>query len=216
MKLESGQTLLFTGDSITDCGRRRPIAADWGLGDGYVSLVDSMLLNWYPQNLVRIINTAISGNRVIDLEERWQTDILDLNPDYLSIMIGINDVWRQFDRATDPQQISLQRYETTYRKLLEQTRPKLTGLILMTPYYIEANRNDPMRAQMDKYSEVVKNLAQDFDAVFVDVQAAFDQYLKHRPTQSLCGDRVHPNQTGHMLIARAFLAANEFDWGLLG
>lgn len=212
MRLKNGQTLLFTGDSITDSGRRYPIAADWGFGDGYVSLVDSLLANWYPQDVIRIINTGISGNRVSDLEERWQTDILNFKPDWLSIMIGINDVWRQFDRVSDPDQIDIERYETTYRRLLENTRPALTGLVLMTPFYIESNRDDPMRKRMDVYSGVVQRLAGEFDAVFVDVQGAFDQYLEHRTTQSLCGDRVHPNQTGHMVIARAFLTAIGFEW----
>lgn len=212
MKLETGQTLLFIGDSITDCGRARPIAFDKDLGDGYVNLVNSLLSVWYPEKSIRIINTGIGGNRVTDLEARWQTDCLNLKPDWLSIMIGINDVWRHFDRSTDPKQVDIQNYESTYRKLLEQTRPNLTGLVLMSPFYIEANRDDPMRAMMDSYSEVVQNLAQEFDAVFVDVQGAFDQYLVHRPTQSLCGDRVHPNQAGHLIIAKAFLTAMGFEW----
>jgi len=212
MILENGQTLLFTGDSITDCNRRRPIAEDWGFGDGYVSQVDSLLSNWYPERLIRIINTGNSGDRVVDLQKRWQTDVLDLKPDWLSIMIGINDVWRYFDRATDPDMVGIERYETTYRKLLEQTRPQLNGLILMTPFYIEENPEEPMRKQMDDYGAVVKNLANDFDAVFVDVQGAYNEYLKYRPTQSLCSDRVHPGQTGHMVIARAFLTAIGFEW----
>lgn len=216
MKLETGQTLLFIGDSITDCGRARPIAADKDLGDGYVNLINSLLSVWYPQKQIRIINTGIGGNRVTDLEARWQTDSLDLHPDWLSIMIGINDVWRQFDRSTDPNQVDIQDYETIYRNLLEQSCPHLKGLVLMTPFYIEANRDDPMRAKMDTYSEVVQKLAREFDAVFVDVQGAFDQYLAHRPTQSLCGDRVHPNQTGHLIIAKAFLTVMGFGWKQTG
>jgi lysophospholipase L1-like esterase len=82
----------------------------------------------------------------------------------------------------------------------------------MTPYFIETNKNDPMRKPMDEYGKVVGRLAKEFDAVFVDVQAAFDAYLAHRPTQSLCGDRIHPNAIGHMIIARAFLTEIGFDW----
>ena len=212
MKLQHQQTILFTGDSITDCGRQRPIGARAGLGDGYVALVDSLLSVWYPQQQIRVLNTGISGNRVIDLETRWQSDILDPQPDWLSIMIGINDVWRQFDNALDPEQVDLARYETTYRRLLAQTRPKLKGLVLMTPYYLETSLTDPMRAKMDRYGAVVAQLAAEFDAVFVNVQAAFDDYLAHRPTQSLCGDRVHPNKTGHLIIARTFLTAIGVAW----
>ena len=212
MKLQDGQTLLFTGDSITDCGRARPIGAGGGLGAGYVALVDSLLGAAVPERGVRVLNSGISGNRVTDLEARWQTDILDPQPDWLSVMIGINDVWRQFDSALAPGQVDLERYEATYRTILQQARPRLRGLVLMTPFYIEANPADPMRRTMDAYGAKVKELAGEFDAVFVDVQAAFGAYLEHRPTQSLCGDRVHPNQTGHMVIARAFLAAMGFAW----
>ncbi|MBE2222210.1 MAG: SGNH/GDSL hydrolase family protein [Anaerolineae bacterium] len=212
MNLEHGQTLLFTGDSITDCGRERPLGERAGLGNGYVALVNSLLDAWYPQRRIRVLNTGISGNRVDHLEARWQTDILDHRPDWLSIMIGINDVWRHFDYANNPDQVDNGRYQTTYRNLLEQTRPQLKGLVLMTPYYIEANATDPMRAKMDQYSSVVEKLAGEFDAVFVNVQAAYDHYLAFRPTQSLCGDRVHPNQSGHMIIAKAFLTAVGFDW----
>lgn len=212
MKLQDGQTLLFTGDSITDCGRARPIGAGGGLGAGYVSLVDSLLGAACPERGVRVLNTGTSGNRVTDLEGRWQTDILEPQPDWLSVMIGINDVWRQFDSALAPGQVDLARYETTFRTILQQARPRLRGLVLMTPFYIEANPADPMRRTMDAYGAKVKELADEFDAVFVDVQAAFGRYLGHRPTQSLCGDRVHPNQTGHMVIARAFLEAMDFSW----
>ena len=83
----------------------------------------------------------------------------------------------------------------------------------MTPFYLETNSDDPMRQQMDAYSAVVQGLATEFDAIFVDVQAAFDTYLTERPTQTLCSDRVHPNQTGHLVIARAFFDAVGGNWG---
>lgn len=207
MKLENKQTLLFTGDSITDCARRRPLGEGGGLGEGYVAMVDSLLSANCPQNSIRVLNTGISGNRVTDLEARRQADILDHEPDWLSVMIGINDVWRQFDNFNNPDQVDISLFELTYRKLLDKVRSKLKGLVLMTPFYIEVNPSDPMRLRLDRYSAVVERLAAEFDAVFVNVQADFDHYLKYRPTQSLCGDRVHPNKTGHMIIAKAFLAA---------
>lgn len=215
MKIKNGESILFTGDSITDCGRARPVGVGTKkLGEGYVAIVDSLLTACYSQDLIEVINTGISGNRVIDLEARWQTDVLDLEPDWLSVMIGINDVWRQFDDKRNPNQVTIDRYETTYRKLLKLTRPKLKGLVLMTPYFIEANLADPMRRQMDAYGKVVKRIAADFDAIFVDVQAAFDRYLVNRSNKSLCGDRVHPNRIGHMIIAHSFLSAVGFDWNM--
>ena len=212
MKIENGQTILFTGDSITDCGRTRPLGTAEGLGEGYVSFVDSFLMASCPERSLRILNTGIGGDRVTDLDVRWQSDVLDLMPDWLSIMIGINDVWYQFGRPLDTGHVTIDLYEATYRKLLNQTRNNLKGLVLMTPYFIEPNLSDPMRERMDEYGAVVERLAGEFDAVFVDVQAAFDSYLVHSTTQSLCGDRVHPNKIGHMIIARSFLNAIQFDW----
>ena len=212
MKIQNGDSILFIGDSITDCDRARPVGAGAGLGESYVAFIDALLAAFYPERGITVLNTGGSGNRVTDLAARWQTDVLDLTPDWLSIMIGINDVWRQFDTPFDSNQVTIDKYETVYRNLLEQTRKNLKGLVLMTPYYIEANLSDPMRKRMDEYSEVVKKLAKEFDAVFVDTQAAFDNYLVHRPTQSLCGDRVHPNKAGHMVIAKSFLTAVEFDF----
>jgi lysophospholipase L1-like esterase len=212
MKIENGQSIIFTGDSITDCGRVRPIGTGVGLGGGYVTLVDSLLTTFYPERFIRVLNTGVGGNRIIDLDLRWQTDVLDLAPDWLSVMIGINDVWRQFDNPLDSNQVTIDRYETIYRKLLEQSRPKLKGLVLMTPYYIESNLSEPMRECMDAYGMVVERLAHEFNAIFVNVQAAFDLHLVHRLPQSLSDDSVHPNQTGHMIIAKSFLTAMEFNW----
>jgi len=216
MKLKDGQTLLFIGDSITDCGRTHPIGARDGLGEGYVAFADGLLSSWYPERQIRVLNTGISGDRVTDLDARWQVDMLDITPDWLSVMIGINDVWRQFQFEDQPdfQQVTIDIYEKTYRKLLAKTRRSIDGLILMSPYLIEPSLSDPFRQRMDEYSKVVEQLAHEFDAIFVDVQAAFDRYLAHRLTQSLCTDRIHPNKSGHMIIARAFLTAVNFDWDL--
>lgn len=205
MKPENGQTLLFIGDSITDTGRDRPVGQLEGLGTGYVAMVAALLNANRPDRVLRILNTGISGNRVTDLKARWQTDVLDLKPDWLSVMIGINDVWRQFDCDMHMDQVHIDLFQSTYRSILEQARPSLKGLVLMSPYLLEANPKDPMREKMDEYGKAVAALAAEFDAILVDVQAAFDAYLQHRPTQSLCGDRVHPNNTGHMIIAQAFL-----------
>ncbi len=212
MLFNNGQTLLFIGDSITDCGRIRPVGLRQGLGDGYVQLVRSLFSVNHPDSIIRFLNTGISGNRITDLKARWQTDVLDLKPDWLSIMIGINDVWRQFDDPSDPQPVTLDVYEETYRGLLKETRSRLQGLVLMTPFFIESNRNDAMRAKMDDYGKVVKALASEFEAVLVDTQAAFDRYLSASPSQTLCADRVHPNQTGHLILAKAFFTATGGQW----
>lgn len=99
MHIEPNSKLLMIGDSITDCGRGQPVGEAFkdGLGNGYVSLVNALLTSTYPAHRIRVMNTGTSGNTVLDLAERWQTDVLALRPDWLSVMIGINDVWRQFD-----------------------------------------------------------------------------------------------------------------------
>lgn len=212
MQFKSHDTLLFIGDSITDTGRSRPLGIGPGLGDGYVRLVNSMLAANYPETPVRVLNTGVSGNRVTDLDARWQADVIDLKPNWLSIKIGINDVWRHFDGGVTKDQVDIALYEKLLRKLIEQTQPSLKGLVLISPFYLEANQSDPMRAMMDQYSAVVQKLAKEYGAIFVDVQAAFDAYLAKAPTQSLCSDRVHPNQTGHLIIAKAFFKAIGGQW----
>ena len=112
---------------------------------------------------------GISGNTVRDLKDRWKTDVLALTPDWLSIMIGINDVWRQFDSPKQTERhIGPEEYETTLRDLVKQTKPNLKGLVLMTPFYIEPNPADPMRAKMDHYGQLVKKIAGETGSIFVD------------------------------------------------
>lgn len=214
MRIADGESILFTGDSITDCGRARPVGQAEGLGQGYVAFLDSLLSACQPEQHIRVLNTGIDGNCVTDLRARWERDVLAHEPDWLSVMIGINDVWSTFGDVWVTDGVTIERYEAVYRSLLEATRPLVRGLVLMTPYLIESNLADPARVRMDAYGRVVERLAADFDAIFVDVQAAFDRYLAHRTARSLCDDRVHPNMTGHMLIARSFLSAVGFDWSL--
>jgi lysophospholipase L1-like esterase len=215
MKIHSNSTLLMTGDSITDCGRVRPVAEAVGgdLGNGYVGLIHAMLSATCPQQHIRLRNTGISGNTVRNLAARWQSDVLDLKPDWLSIMIGINDVWRQFDAPLQTEwHVSLDEYASILEQLVRSARPQLKGLVLMTPYFIEPNRADPMRAMMDRYGEVVRQLAGQYQAILVDTQAAFVWVLTEGHPLALASDLVHPNLAGHMILARAFLKALEHSW----
>ena len=209
MKIKNRSTLLFIGDSITDTDRNRPVGERDGLGTGYVSIVDGQLAARHPGTHIRVLNTGISGNRVIDLRDRWEDDVLALKPDWLTIMIGINDVWRQFDNPMLKEQVELDTFRTIYGELIKRTLPSLKGLVLLSPYFIEPNKDDPMRKMMDTYGQATKELAAEHGALFGDTQAAFDAYLKHNPSQTLCGDRVHPNRKGHTIIASTFLSAIE-------
>lgn len=213
--IEPASRLVMIGDSITDCGRARPFGEGDpdALGNGYVSLINGLLSATYPAHRLRIINMGIGGNTVRDLKARWQSDVLALQPDWLSIMIGINDVWRQFDSALDvDEHVSLAEYERTLDQLVSEALPQLTGLVLMTPYFIELDREDPMRKMMDAYGAAVRQLAEKHRAIFVDTQRAWDEVLVEIPSAAFAPDRVHPNLPGHMILARAFLKAVSYSW----
>lgn len=206
MILQPGTKLLMIGDSITDCGRGWPVGQGDGLGNGYVALVDAWLRAAHPARSIYITNMGISGNTVRDLQARWQSDVLDLAPDWLSIFIGINDVWRRFgDPLGMIDHVPLDEYATALEQLVSDTRSRLRGLVMMTPFFIEPDRSESMRAMMDQYGRVVRDIAACHDAVLVDTQAAFDAVLAHVPPAELSHDRVHPGLTGHMILARAFL-----------
>lgn len=215
MNLQKNCKLVMIGDSITDGGRKLPVGEGLfdALGHGYVSLVDALLGAVYPNLGIRVVNMGSSGHTVLDLKERWQTDVLDLKPDWLSIMIGINDVWRQFD---SPRQTEIHvlpdEYERTLDALITRTLPSVPNIVLMTPFYLEPNLSDPMRRRMDEYGVIVRNLAEKHGTLFVDTQAAFDAVLADYYPATLAWDRVHPNQTGQMVLARALLDAIGFAW----
>lgn len=215
MLIAARSKLLFIGDSITDAGRNRPVAEGLfdPLGKGYVTQVAALLGATYPDRPIRVVNTGCSGNTVRDLKGRWQSDVLELKPDWLSIMIGTNDVWRQFDMPLHPEvAVPPEEYEQTLDALVGTTRPLLKGLVLMTPFYAEPNQADAMRARMDQYGKIVLAVAKKHGVIGVDTQAAFDRALKTQHSSSLAWDRVHPNQIGHMILARAFLDAVGFVW----
>ena len=210
MLFEKGQTILFIGDSISDFDRSRPVGEGlfnaWGRS--YVADVGSLLGCMYPELGLRITNMGISGNQVRDLEKRWETDVMERNPDWVSVLIGINDVWRQFDCPYMPEKhVSPEEYEATSTRLIERTLPNVKGMVLMTPYFMEPNKDDAMRARMDEYGAIVRKLAEKYNLVFIDLQAAWDELFKHMHPCNIAWDRIHPNQTGCMYIAKQFLKA---------
>ncbi len=215
MKIAAHSKLVFIGDSITDAGRAQPNGEGLfgALGAGYVAQVDALLGAVMPERMIRVVNKGSSGHTVRDLRARWEADVIGIQPNWLAIMIGINDVWRQFDLPWQTEiHVGLDEYEATLDELIARSKPILDGLVLMTPYYLEPNKDDAMRAMMDRYGAVVKKLAAKHDTLFVDVQAAFDRVLKTYYPGTLAWDRVHPGQSGHMVIAKAFLDTVGFQW----
>jgi lysophospholipase L1-like esterase len=213
VKIATGCELLFVGDSVTDCGRARPVGngSRAALGDGYVAQVDAALASVDPASNVHVTNMGISGDTVRDLASRWDRDVLALEPDWLSIMIGINDVWRQFDGIDPGLAVMPEEFESTYERLIARSRPHLKGLVLMTPYYVQPLLTDPMRRRMEEYRAMTGKLAERHGALFVDTQAEMDQALRASDFRTLAEDRVHPTGLGHGLLARAFLRAINFN-----
>lgn len=209
MMLEAGDRLVFTGDSITDSGRARPIGrSPWGLGTGYVRDVAASLGALHPERPLTIFNTGVSGDTVRDLAARWQEDVTPLRPDWLAIMIGINDVWRQFDTPGDPSAgVSPADYAEMLEGLIASVRPALKGLFVMPPFFIEPNRHEPVRSRMDAYGAISRDVCDRQGGVFVDVQAAFDRMCDALHPMAIASDRVHPGPAGHMAIALTFLDA---------
>jgi lysophospholipase L1-like esterase len=215
MIIQPNSKLVIIGDSITDCERARPIGEGLfdALGNGYVSLLDSLLTARYPAHHIRVVNMGISGNTIRDLQSRWQTDVVELKPDWLTVFIGINDVWRHFHSPNQPEwHVPLDEYTQTLDELLQVIRPSLKGLILMTPYFIEPNKIEPMRKMMGQYGEVVRQLAEKHQALLVDTQAAFDAILTDLHPMALAWDRVHPTRAGHMVLAHSFLQTIGYKW----
>ena len=212
MIIHKNETLLFIGDSITDCGRSYPVGKGSDLGNGYVKLVDEKLKILHPEQNIEILNTGISGNTILDLERRWKRDVLDLKADWVSIMIGINDVWQQVEAPYFFDLITPTIFQQVYRKLIESVIQNTDGIILMTPYYIELDKQDKMRKLMDEYCEIVKTLSIEYKTIFVDTQKGFDRYLANHSPYSLSDDKVHPNLIGHKIIANSFLEAIEYEF----
>jgi lysophospholipase L1-like esterase len=210
MRLQKNDRLVMIGDSITDCGRARPVGEGLfeAIGKGYVALVEATLRAEYPELRLRVTNMGNSGNTVRDLKQRWDADVLALQPNWVSIMIGTNDVWRQFDLPLQQDcHVYPEEYAATLEELVVRTQPRVKGLVLMTPFYIECNTADAMRARMDQYGAIVKQTAEKHGTLFVDTQAAFGAVLKEYHSSAFAWDRVHPNMTGHVILAKAFLKA---------
>jgi acyl-CoA thioesterase-1 len=208
--IETGQTLLMTGDSITDAGR---LAEDQGpLGVGYVRMTADFIQARYPERAVRVINTGIAGHTVVDLGQRWQRDVLDHAADWLSVMIGINDLHGHI--GGDPG-LGPERYRETLGRLLEQARTAGARLLVIDPFYMcRSQEADPQQRQvldlLPHYLEASADLARSLDARHVPTDEVFQRILEHVPARDLGPEAVHPYPAGHAIIAHAVLGA--LDW----
>ncbi len=208
MLFSTGQRIVFIGDSITDCDRRGAAAP---YGDGYVDLVRSLVTARHPELGLSWVNRGVGGDTVRDLAARWDVDAIGTAPDWLSVMIGINDVWHAFG-SRPALAVPLDEYATTLRTLLERA-VKDTGcrIVVAEPYIIEPDRDEPQRAATDRYRRAAREIGAEFDAVVVPTQEAFDEVLRVSAPADWADDRIHPNRPGHAVIAQAFLRALRFS-----
>lgn len=216
MIFEDMDRIVFAGDSVTDMGSVQPVGEGLfdNLGTGYVRVVENLLSAFYPEIRLRITNSGVAGDSSRDLLARYERDVVELHPDWVSICIGINDVWRQFDCPAQAEHHVLPgEYEENIRKMILAVKDHVKGIFLLSPYYMEPNRQDIMRARMDEYVEICRKLAQEYGCRFVDFQKMYEEYCTIRHSSSVAWDRVHPNQIGSTLMARAFLEQCGFDFG---
>jgi lysophospholipase L1-like esterase len=190
--------ILFQGDSITDGNRGRNADPNHILGHGYVFIIAARHGAAFPEAKLEFMNRGVSGNTVLELEKRWQKETLDLKPDVLSILIGINDVGRQ---------VPLADFERIYDKLLTDARaanPKLK-LVLCEPFALDQNATMPAdgspNADVVKRQEIVAKLAAKHEAALVHFQKALDDACKRAPAKHWIWDGVHPTYAGHQILA---------------
>ena len=209
--------ILFQGDSVTDAGRTA--VSYENLGRGYPIFAAGRLLVSHPDKKFKFVNRGIGGNRVVDLYQRWKVDCINLEPDVVSILIGVNDTWHEtaFRNGVEPD-----RAEKVYRELVGWTRQALPAakLMLCEPFMFTLSQagagykigetwsgRDEWRAEMDVRSAFTRRIAEDFGCVFVPFQSVLDAALEKAPAPYWLGDGVHPTTAGHSLLADAWIKA---------
>ncbi|MBQ3864461.1 MAG: SGNH/GDSL hydrolase family protein [Clostridia bacterium] len=215
MIFQDKDRIVFAGDSVTDMGSAQPVGEGLfdNVGRSYVRVIENLLSTCYPEINLRITNSGTSGNTSRDLLARFDRDVVSLSPDWVAICIGINDVWRQFDTpAMFDHQVQPDEYENNMEKMLGMLEGKVKGIFILSPYYMEPNRSDAMRARMDEYVSICEKLAATHSAIFVNFQKLYEDYCKVRHSTYIAWDRVHPNQVGATLMAREFLRHCDFDF----
>jgi lysophospholipase L1-like esterase len=209
--LKAGDIVLFQGDSITDWGRDKNQSAAnnaSALGSGYVfQCVADLLLN-HPDKNLQCYNRGISGNKVFQLNDRWDADCISLKPTVLSILVGVNDYWHTL---TAGYKGTIEVYHADYRKLIERTKTALPGIsiIICEPFAVKGVRavDDKWYPAFDGYRAAARDVAKEYDLPFVPYQAAFDKALEHAPGNYWTLDGVHPSIAGAALMAQTWLKA---------
>lgn len=210
-KIAIGQnnTILFQGDSITDAGRKRDNSEPnnpSALGSGYAMIAGSELLFKYPEKNLKIYNKGVSGDKSYQLTDRWDKDCLELKPDVLSILVGVNDYWHKHN---DNYKGTAEIYKNYYKALLEQTKKQLPNvkLIIGEPFGLSGIGaiDKTWYPEFPEYQKAAREIADQFDAAFIPYQSIFDKAVKSAPGAYWTGDGVHPSLAGAQLMARAWM-----------
>ena len=202
MLLKGDDRILFTGDSITDCGRVRDNPDH--LGFGYAALTAAHLQARLASPELKIFNRGISGNRAADLLKRIDSDMIALNPTVISILIGINDTWRRFD-SNDA--TSAEFFERDYRAILQKIKMHLEArVVLLEPFLLHVPQDRyAWREDLNPKIDVLRKLAVEFGAELLPLDGLFAQAATQAPAAYWAGDGVHPSMAGHALIAETWL-----------
>lgn len=202
--------IVFQGDSITDCGRSRENHSHQG--SGYARLISAELSYRYPQEY-SFFNRGISGSRIVDLWSRIRMHMIHLHPAYLSILIGVNDVWHEY---TDQNGVSAEKFEMIYSHIIEELKAETpeTQIILMEPFVLkgsktESNEEHPdrweyFRKEVELRAQATARVAEKYNLPFVPLQAVLDAADAQHPGHWTM-DGVHPTAFGHELIKRQWL-----------
>ena len=208
-QIRPNDTILFQGDSITDVRRDRATASEPNkkspLGNGYAWLAAAALLVDRPSDQLQIFNRGISGDKVPDLEKRWQQDCLDLKPNVLSILIGVNDIWRTFDRNYEG---TAETYEKGFHALIERTKAALPDVrvVICEPFVLQCGAVDEKWfPAIDGYQVAARRVSDAAGATFVPFQAMFDRAIQFAPPERWLSDGVHPTSDGAALMAHTWL-----------
>ncbi|GAB6931353.1 SGNH/GDSL hydrolase family protein [Paenibacillus sp. JCM 10914] len=202
--IEQNAIVLFQGDSITDCGR------DYGdpgsLGQGYALMAAARLGMEQPTKRLQFMNRGISGHRVVDLRARWEKDCMELDPTWVSILVGINETGRKYNRG---EATSVEAYYEGYREILIQTREKTgASFILLEPFLLPVTEaKKEWREDLDPKIQAVRELAREFETLYVPLDGIFAAASTKMEMAYWAPDGVHPSPAGHALIAEAWLAA---------
>ena len=209
--IAKGDTILFQGDSITDVGRDRPTAGTPNqhapLGDGYAWLAAASMLVDRPDDGLRIFNRGISGNKVFQLADRWQSDCLDLKPDVLSILIGVNDIWHHLNKKYDG---TVKDYEQDYHALIRRTQKALprVKLVVCEPFVLRCGViTEEWFPTFDECRAAARRVSDACGATWVPFQTMFDEAIKYAPPSYWSADGVHPSSAGAALMAHRWLEA---------